>query len=311
MTRVIAILLLALLMGGCRQAETPVLSVADQYGLAYAPLEIMKHEGLLEKQLGGAGQVRWIKLANTAAIREAMLADELDIGFMAIPPFLIGADTGMPWQIFTGLSQTPLGLTVKGPDITSLAQLKGRGKIALPQPGSVQHILLAMAAEAQLGDPRAFDTQLVAMKHPDGLQALLAGTEVSAHFTAPPYLEQELASPEVHLLLSGEEAFGGPFTFIVGVADPDFLGNDAQCRAFMAALEEALSYMAQQPEATVRILAEAYDMAPEDVSEQLYSQGLHFGTEVSGVSDFIVFMSRAGYLEGTLNSEALVWTTLP
>lgn len=87
--------------------------------------------------------------------------------------------------------------------------------------------------------------------------------------------------------------------------------NARQRQAFLEALEEALIFMVQQPEATVSILAKAYDMAPEAVAEQLYSQGLHFGTEVSGVAGFMDFMSRTGYLEGTLNPEKLLWKPQP
>ncbi len=70
----------------------------------------------------------------------------------------------------------------EGPEL--LYELKGHRKtitcadfspddrIALPQPGSIQHILLSMAAEKQLGKHDVFDNQLVTMKHPDGMTAL-------------------------------------------------------------------------------------------------------------------------------------------
>ncbi|MDF2523174.1 MAG: ABC-type nitrate/sulfonate/bicarbonate transport system, periplasmic component, partial [Clostridiales bacterium] len=77
------------------------LSIAEQFGLAYAPLQIIKELDLLEKNLPET-DIRWKQLGNTAAIREAMLADEADAGFMAIPPFLIGWDKGMTWKIACG-----------------------------------------------------------------------------------------------------------------------------------------------------------------------------------------------------------------
>lgn len=299
--------MMVLLFSGCSQEAVRPLAVGDQYGLAYAPVEIMKHEGFLEKRLGRADSVRWIKVSNTAAIREAMLAGELDVGFMAIPPFLIGVDTGMDWKIFTGLSETPVGLMVRAPEVDTLKQLAGLGKIALPQPGSVQHILLAMAAEAQMGNPKAFDGQLVAMKHPDGLQALVSGTEVTAHFTAPPYLQQEQATPGIHQILSGEEAFGGPFTFIVGVGNTAFLEDGSQREAFQGALADALQFMTEQPERTAQILAEAYGISEADASEQLYGQGLRFGTSIRGLETFSAFMTRAGYLTKPIETEAVLW----
>jgi NitT/TauT family transport system substrate-binding protein len=65
--------------------------IADQFGLAYAPLEVMKHESFLEASLSEAGlesvKIEWKKFGNTTAIREAMLSGDLDIGFVGIPPF--------------------------------------------------------------------------------------------------------------------------------------------------------------------------------------------------------------------------------
>ncbi len=105
-----AILLLAgLLAAGCKE-EAKTIRIAEQYGLAYAPLQVMKEGAYLEEILGDEYTVEWVKLANTAAIREAMLGDGLDVGFMGIPPFLIGVENGMEWKIMTGLSKSPWDL---------------------------------------------------------------------------------------------------------------------------------------------------------------------------------------------------------
>ena len=307
MKRLLLLIMIMLTLAGCTPVRDKPLIVADQYGLAYAPLEIMKHEGILEKHLEKGIEVQWVKLANTTAIREAMLSGNLDVGFMAIPPFLIGADNGMPWKIFTGLSSSPLGLVTNSTEIKTLKDLAGKGKIALPQPGSIQHILLAMAAQRETGDAKLFDNQLIAMKHPDGLQALMAGTEVSAHFTAPPYLQQELGEPGISQLLSGEEAFGGPFTFIVGVAQPDFLEDSPRCLAFRSALRDALTFMEENPKETIEILAEAYEMTPEAVKEQLYGQGLEYETGITGIEGFAAFMAETGYLTKTIEVNTILW----
>ena len=60
------------------------------------------------------------------------------------------------------------------------------------------------------------------MKHPDAMNALLAGREVSAHFASAPYLFLESKEEGVKKILSGREAFGGDFTFIIGVSTEEF-----------------------------------------------------------------------------------------
>src|SRR6056297_2831547 len=141
------------------QKNEKTLVVAEQYGLAYAPLQIVRAQGLLEAELPEY-RVEWRRLGNTAAIREAMLAGRLDAGFMGIPPFLIGYDRGMEWRIFTGLSEAPLGLVSGDEGLRSLADFGAEDRLALPQPGSIQHIMLSMACERQLGDAQGLDEKI-------------------------------------------------------------------------------------------------------------------------------------------------------
>ena len=110
---IIISIMVLLLTAGCAKTETAggqkTIRIAEQYGIAYAPMQIMKAQGLLEKNCPGIA-ISWEQMNNTAAIREAMVANRLDAGFMAIPPFLIGWDNGMDWKIATGLSSVPTGL---------------------------------------------------------------------------------------------------------------------------------------------------------------------------------------------------------
>lgn len=292
---------------GCTIKDKPVISIADQYGLAYAPLEIMKQLQFLEQNIGSDVAVNWVKLSNTTAIREAMLSGDLDVGFMGIPPFLIGLDKGMPWRMMTGLSSSPLGLVVKRASVQDLRGLVGAGKIVLPQPGSIQHILLSMAADRNLGEATLFDNQLLSLKHPDGVQALLTQPEVVAHFTAPPYLSTELSYKEHDLLLTGEEAFGGPFTFIVGVCQADFYSNRRYYEGFLKALDQSLAFIDTHPDETVARLATAYDMEPQEVRRQLYEEGLIFSREIEGVDRFVDFMGETGYITDNINPQDTVW----
>lgn len=304
-------LMIMTLMVGCVSDETAQISkkvvLADQYGLAYAPLEIMKHEGLLEKYYGDAIEVEWVKMANTTAIYEAMNADQLDVGFVGIPPFVIAKDKGMDWKILCGLSQSPLGLTTNVEGISSLEDLVEAGQIALPQPGSIQHILLAMAAEKTLGDSSIFDHQLVAMKHPDGMQAMLNVDEVVAHFTSPPYLFMEMAEEGVHEIVSGEDAMGGPFTFIVAISEGPFAENEFLNSGFRQALSEAMTYIEDYPYETAQILAESYNLSVEDAAGYMAYEGMVYESEVMGLETFVDFMFRNGTIENAYERADLIW----
>ena len=287
---------MALTVFSCRKTDDPdTITIAEQYGLAYAPLQIMKARGFLEK-MDSSIRVNWVKLANTASIREAVLAGDVDAGFMGIPPFLIGRDQGMPWKIATGISRAPLGLVVSEEEIRTLDDFSGSRRIALPQPGSIQHILLGMALDREYGDPAFLDKQLISMKHPDGMNSLL-NRSVQGHFTSPPYLFQEEDQQGFSLLLSGEDAFGGTFTFIVGAVTEEFREtNPLLFSRYLEALEMAVEFLRENPEESALILAESYGMKPSLIAEYLSRPGMVYETQVKGVDEFIDFMKHAGMI---------------
>jgi len=301
MIKVSTLLLLTLLYFSCGSSSKSI-SIAQQYGLAYAPVQIMKDKGFLEEELKGNTEVKWIRLANTAAIREGVLAGDVDAGFLGIPPFLIAMDQGMPWKLLCGISQAPLGLAVPAGRWDKIGDIPPDARIALPQPGSIQHILLSMALKRELGDSAYLDKHLVSLKHPDGLNALVSGS-VDGHFTSPPYIFMEEDLEDFEVILSGEEAMGSAFTFIVamvtdraGTEHPDFPG------ALRRALERSISYMEENPHDTLTILSEAYKLEKQELNDYMNRPGLTYGTEVLGLEQFISFMNTEDYLENISDS---------
>jgi NitT/TauT family transport system substrate-binding protein len=284
------------------------IAVSLQYGLAYAPVQIMKEMKLIEREDPEIA-VSWVQLENTAAIREAMVAGRLDIGFGGIPPFLVGLDSGMRWKIAVGLSSAPLGLVVREPHLRSLEDFTPEDRIIVPQPGSIQHILLAMALERERGDARLLDANLISMAHPDGMQALLSGAGAAAHFTAPPYLFTELEQEGFRQILSGEEAMGGPFTFIVGTATEDLYENRPEVYdAFIRAAAAAVAFIRDNPQEAAEILAAEYGIEEETLYRYLTYPGMEFSSAVSGVMEFGAFMVKHGFIDSAPGSvDEAVW----
>lgn len=301
------LILMVLISSSCTKQEDNTLVIAKQYGIAYAPLQIMQEKNFLDAHLEDTVNVEWVQLGNTTAIREAMLADGLDVGFMGIPPFLIGLDQGMEWKMMSGLSESPLGLITNDPSIKSLEDLVDAGKIALPQPGSIQHILLSMEAGKKLGQSNIFDHQLISMNHPDGYQALLVDDTVVAHYTAPPYLFKELKEQDAHLLASSGEGMGEPFTFIVGVCRESFYEDTKQYDAFQRALEDSINFLYDSPEEALDILSQAYEIDRETLRSYLYDEQMVYTTNIKGVTRFIEFMYAQEYLNKQWEVKEVIW----
>lgn len=324
--RILSTVVVSFLVFACGGNDATTLRIAEQHGLAYAPLALIQSDGTLDE----AYDVTWVRVNNAAAIREAMLAGRLDIGFMGIPPYLIGRDNDTDWTVFTGLSRAPLGLVTidrEIPDFATLAASDTPYRIALPQPGSIQHILLAMALDRRYGEPARLDERLVSLGHPDGMNALLAGEggEIAAHFTSPPFIFEELRHPDARLLLSGEEAFGGPFTFIIGATAPGIGADDERVDTFRRALDAAIARLSAlqraatasaesaangdtvivspadldaEHSATLTTLAAFYGVDEARLLRDLSEDGVVFEREIRGLDTFRSRMRDYGYLDG-------------
>jgi NitT/TauT family transport system substrate-binding protein len=292
-------------------SEKESLIIADQFGLAYAPIEIMKAKDFLRQELDEVGaleiDIEWKRMGNTASMREAMVSGDLDIGFVGIPPFLIGRDNGMDWKIISGISESPSALVTTDASLVGIEDITKDHRIILPQPGSIQHILLAMYAEKIIGNAKAFDQQLQTLAHPDGLVAMSTGDPNQLHFTTPPFLQKELEIAGAKVLVDGETCFGEPFTFIVGICPQRVYDDRVVYEAFERALERSVLFMAVNPDETLSILAEAYEYPIGELQKYLSNEQMEFTTEIKGVDVFIDFMTRNGWIESAMDEAEVLW----
>jgi NitT/TauT family transport system substrate-binding protein len=309
MKRIIYLLLIIVIclnFTGCKNnKKAKEINIAIQYGLPYAPLEIMKENEILEKKLKGI-KINYIKVSNTAAIREAMVSGNIDIGFMAIPPFLVGSDNGMKWKIISGLSSSESLLLTHKKEINSVKALGKNDKIALPQPGSVQHILLAMELDKLGLDPHSLDKNLLTLSHPDGMSLLLSKKDVTAHFTTPPYSTEELKDAGIHSVLTGKEAFGGDFTFIIGAVSEEYYNNNKETTEIVKnSIKEAIDYIYENKKSIAGSLGKSYNIPGSDIEEYLDKNYISYDTDVAGLERFSDFMEKYGFIKNKMNYKNL------
>jgi NitT/TauT family transport system substrate-binding protein len=284
------------------------ISIAEQFGLAYAPLQIMKENKILEKNYPGV-KIDWKQLGNTAAIREAMLSNQVEVGFMAIPPFLIGLDKGMEWKIATGLSESPVALVTNSENIKSIKDFSKTSRIALPQPGSVQHMLLAMQCEKEFGDTKKLDNLLVTLAHPDAMNALLSAKDITAHFSTPPYLFKELEQKNIHQILDEKDAIGVDFTFVVGVTTNKFHDIKPELyKALVISINESIVFMQNNPDKSAEILANIYKLSKDEVLKYITHKDMIYTQEVKGINEFAKFMKKNNYISKEYsNKNSTMW----
>lgn len=233
------------------QAEGRI-SIAQQFGIGYLILDVVKDQKLIEKHAKAQGleriEVDWNQISGATAMNEALLAGALDVVSAGVPPMLTLWDRTRGKQnvkAVAALGSLPNYLLSNRPGVTSLKDLGEKDRIAVPAAGTgFQSRTLQIETAKLFGreDYKRFDSISVSLPHPDATAALISGaTEVTAHFSSAPFYYQALeGNKNVRKLLSSYDILGGPATFNVLYTTQKFHDeNPKTYRAFYAALVEA------------------------------------------------------------------------
>lgn len=284
-----------LLTAGCSEKGQSKVVLGYQYGTAYAPIEIMRVHRILEKLLPDT-QIEYRQFGGPTPIREAMLTGDVTVGFMGVSPVIIGIDNGMPWKFAAALSSNQVALVSRSPDIRTVADFSASDRIAVLSPGCTQHILLSALAMRDLGSPTALDSRIVSMTHADAVNALLSGTEITAHFTTPPYIEEELKAG-MHLVEDGADIMEEPFTFISAVAMDDLFNEKPEVyKAFLAALDESVGIINDNIGEAAQELAPVYGIDENELLLQMTYNGTIYSTELQGIQKMCSLMRDTGFI---------------
>ncbi len=138
----------------------------------------------------------------------------------------------------------------------TLADLGPEDRIAVPGVGSIQHIMLSIAAEKELGNANAFDNSIVAMANPDAYTALISGTDIVGHFASMPYLDLEAADGMVSILSAPVKAS------IVCVTTKALHENAEAEKAILDALNEAIGLINSLDPGALEIIAATEQITP-------------------------------------------------
>ena len=276
------------------RAQAPgKLVIATQPGLGYAPMVVVKQKRWLEEAVPGL-QVEWKVISSSVAIREAMLAGEVQIGCGSVAPFLIGRDRGFRTRLIAALNTVDLWLLTNAPRVQSVRDFRPGDKVAVVAPDTNQAFVLRRAAQQAFGDPKALDLAMLSMPHPDALQSVLTN-QVAGYVGAPPF-QEAAAARGVRRLLSSTDLFG-PLTFNVCFAREQLERQNAPAlRALQAAVQRAIGLLTEQPAEAATLLALDAGQPEAELARQLAQPETRFTTEPAGVDALGAFMHETGFL---------------
>jgi len=292
--------------------EVNEIRIAQQFGLAFLPLMIVQHEKLIEKhgQRLGLPELKGVftRLSSTQGLNDALLAGQIDLASNGPPSLLTlwSRTRGTSAEIkgVIPINEIEFWLNTNRPEIKSYRDFTEKDRIALTAiKVSVPAILMQMLAEKEWGRENytRFDRQTISMPHPDGMIALLSKSEISAHFTSPPYTYMETQKPGIHRVLTSTDIVGTPFTGSIMMASSRFRdANPRAIQAFVAAIVEAIELINRDKNTAAAIyfkISGDKNSSKEDIIKQLTDPGLAFTTTPRGLMKFAEFMQRTGSLK--------------
>jgi NitT/TauT family transport system substrate-binding protein len=289
------------------RAEVTELRVARQYGISHLQMALLDELKLIEKHAAQEGlpglTVNWRRFSDGPGMNEALLSGNIDIANGGLTALLIlydkskGAYTGL-----SPLSSMPAVLMTRSPDIHSVRDLKDSDRIAVVARVSMQAVILRMLAVQAFGKDQAekLDFMTVPLPHPDAMASLLShGTEITAHFTAAPYYQQEEAAG-LHRALSSTGVLGGPATYSVTWASKKFMmENPKVTHVVLSALAEATQLIKDDPHKAARtyIKAEGSTLDPAFIEKIIRDPENNFTMVPQRVMRFADFMADTGMLK--------------
>jgi len=299
-------------------AQVPEIRLAKQFSMGYLQLNVMEHRQLIEKHAKALGipevKVIWQTFNGPAAINDALLSGQIDIGSGGVPGLLVvwSKSKGTPQEIrgISALSSQPVLLNTRDPSIGTIKDFKPTDRIAVPAVKvSVQAILLQMEAAKVFGEKEftKLDTQTVSMTPPDATVALLGGkSEITAVFSVPPFQQQQLEHAGIHTVLNSFDVMGGSSTFTVAWTTAKFRdSNPMLYKALIAALKEATDIINKDKAAAGQLWIEdsKSKLTPEMVGKIVAGPQVRWTLTPEHTMKFADFMAEVG----TLKNKATSW----
>lgn len=320
--RAAAVILGSILAAASARAEVSEVRFARNVGLGYLPLYVMEYQKLVEKQaaLAGLGEVKasYRATGGPGAVNDTLLSGNAEYGSAGLQGMIILWDKtrgSINARGLAALGSVTMTLTTNNPNIHKLEDLTDQDRIALPTVGvSTQAYILQRAAERLygIGQHNRFDRLTVSLGHTNAVAALLAGkTEITGHFTTPPYTSIELQDSRIHKVADDTELLGGRTTnMAVWTTQAFYQANPRVNRAVLAALDEAVAVIKANPKeaaaAFVAIEGSSPVLTVGLVEKIITSDDAQFDTTPYGVTDWALFMQRTG----TIKNAPAAWTDL-
>ena len=301
----------ALLLNPAR-AEVDVVKIPKGAGgVGFLPLIVMEEKKLVEQEAQKMGLklgAEYIRLGGPAVVNDMLLAGAAHFAPAGPPAFITIWDrtaNNMKVKGVAAMTSIPMYLNTKAPHLKSLKDLTPNDKIAVTAVKvSIPAIIMQMQAIKESGkaDYAKYDPYTVSLTHPDGVIALLSGkTEVTAHFTSPPFHQRERRDPAVRTIATSNDIMGAPSTFTMLYAPTKFYDeNPKTYAAVLKALQAAIAFINSDKKAAADVFLaseEGKGWKLDDIMEILNDPDVRFTTSPESMMTYATFMADVGSIK--------------
>ena len=317
-----AIIASALFGANLAHAEVSNVIIAFQNGWGYVPVMVMKEKGLFDKYAKLAGVTAtadYKNLGTPAIIRDTILAGQTNYGVAGVPTLVQMNDkTNGDIKAIGNTVSLPMFLNTTDASAKTICDLDKQGtKIALPTvKSSVQAVTLQIAAKKLCGDALKLDKYTLSMTHPDGVAQLLTpGSEVTAHFTSPPfqYVELEDGKGRVRTLLNSYDALGGQTSFVLFIGSEKFAKENPKIHDIITkAYTEAMEFVSKNrvEAAKIYMAVEKPKEQEADVIKQMNDKLVSFDIAPNHIGTYAKFMAEIGSATKPIDWKAMSFPNL-
>jgi NitT/TauT family transport system substrate-binding protein len=299
----------------CAAIATPVMAqqeikIGIGFGVAFLPTYLMDEFKLVEKHAKAAGldvKTTYHRFSGSGPMQDAVLSGAVDMGPYGISALLIAWEKarGTPQQTFaiSGVTTVPMVLLTNKPHVKRLADLTPNDRVSMPSLVSPQAFLLQMQSEKEFGAGQQdkLKPQIVSLPHPDSVNALISGTEVTAYFAPPPFIQVALKNPKVSKIMSSDDIIGGKASFLIMGATKKWIeANPKLPDVIVKAVDEAAALIKNEPRkaAEIYLQREPSKFVDLDAVEAILKEYKdEFGSPVQGVQVNADFMAKQGQLK--------------
>lgn len=269
---------------------------------------IGKGSEIFKKRIDSDYSLEWKKFNAGPAELEALLTEEIDIGYIGPGPAVNGYKVSEgELQIIAGVSEAGAVLVKgKNSDIETVDDLKNK-KISIPQYGNTQDIVLrGLMKDNNLKDTvRGGTVEVVQASNPD-VKLLLEEENIDAAFVPEPWgsrLEKEIGA---EVVLDYDETWReGEYSSAVIVARAEFVKENPEAvKQFLEAHVDATNYINNSPKQAKAIInSQIKELMREPLESDVLDRSMNrltvtYDPNKESIEKIVSLSEEIGYLRG-------------